>query len=354
MRRIIILSLSFMLGVVFVGAFAGVTLAQTGKVFKWKFASHMTPATTSAQQEAEWCRWIEKRTNGRLVLKPYWKGEICGPRDIIKAIQSGLTETGGFVPAYTPGQTPLWNVTFLPFLGPARVDHTMIAHWWAGKHWAMVEELDKWNGVFVGSTAVGGYEIMGNKPIRKAEDFEGVRIRATGDIGKIFKKFGAIPMTVPISEVYTALSTGVVDAICSSGPRSQFGHKLYEHAKYYTRGIGVNNPPNIFAINKDRWAELPDDIKNIFPNLQFDFTVWQMQSEYAPADLKKISDTYKARGIETIDFPAEERAKLVAEARAVWQDWVKRSKLGERGNQVLEAFAAATEAAEKIYPDGVK
>jgi TRAP-type C4-dicarboxylate transport system substrate-binding protein len=343
-----------MVGIAFVGAFAGITLAETGKVFKWKFASHMTPATSYGKQQAEWCKWVEKRTNGRLILKPYWKGEICGPRDIIKAIKSGLAETGGFVPAYTPGQTPLWNVTFLPFLGPARVDHTMIATYWAAKHWALMEESNKWNAVYVGGTAVGGYEIMGNKPIRKAEDFDGVRIRATGDIGKTFKKFGAIPMTVPISEVYTALSTGVVDAVCSSGPRSQFGHKLYEHSKYYIRGLGVNDPPTIFAINKDKWAELPDDIKNIFPTLQYDFTIWMQESEYEPAKLKEIADTYKEKGIETIDFPPEERAKLVAQARGVWQDWIQRSNLGEAGKQVLEAFIAASEAALKIYPDGVK
>jgi TRAP-type C4-dicarboxylate transport system substrate-binding protein len=314
----------------------------------------MFPATTSAQQEAEWLKWIEKRTEGRLVIKPYWKGEIAGPRDIIKAIKSGLTETGGFVPAYTPGLTPLWNVTFLPFLGPARVDHTMIAQWLAGKHWAMVEEMDKWNAVFVGTTAVGGYEIMGNKPIRKAADFKGVRIRATGDIGRVFKKFGAIPVSVPISEVYQAMSTGIVDAVCSSGPRSQWGHKLYEHSKYRTVNLGINNPPNIFAINKDKWNELPDDIKYIFPDLHFDFTVRQMQSEYDPKDIKKIMKVYGEKGIETTEFPTEERAKLVKEARPVWQNWIERSKLGERGKQVLEAYIAATEAAEKLYPNGVK
>ena len=59
-------------------------------------------------------------------------------------------------------------------------------------------------------------------------------------------------------------------------------------SKYYISGVGVNNPPDIFAANKDRWAELPSDLKRAFDDIVIEYTKWMVKSEYDEAEIKKI------------------------------------------------------------------
>ncbi|MEK7715898.1 MAG: hypothetical protein AAB387_10625, partial [candidate division NC10 bacterium] len=46
---------------------------------------------------------------------------------------------------------------------------------------------------------------------------------------------------------------------------------------------------------------------------------------------------FKAKGVEIIDFPAAERAKLVANAEKFWKGWVDdMQKKGLKGKEVFE------------------
>ena len=49
-------------------------------------------------------------------------------------------------------------------------------------------------------------------PIRKLEDFKNVKIRSHSGYDPLFKKVGAIPIGMNISEIYGALERGVVAA----------------------------------------------------------------------------------------------------------------------------------------------
>lgn len=61
---------------------------------------------------------------------------------------------------------------------------------------------------------------------------------------------------------------------------------------------------------------------------------------YRAADQKNCAE-FKAKGIEIIDFPAAERAKLVASADKYWKAWAEdMQKRGLKGREILE-FAQA-------------
>jgi TRAP-type C4-dicarboxylate transport system substrate-binding protein len=101
--------------------------------------------------------------------------------------------------------------------------------------------------------------IGSRRPVRSAEDVKGLKIRATGNAGKIFKSLGAIPVGMPVVEMYSALETGVVDAY-SISEHVTGDYRLYELVDYFTQ---LNVYTLIFAtvMNVDKWNSLPPDIQ---------------------------------------------------------------------------------------------
>ena len=50
-------------------------------------------------------------------------------------------------------------------------------------------------------------------PRTTLEDFDGMRVRATGGLGKAFEAVGAVPTSVTATEAYNAMESGVVDTV---------------------------------------------------------------------------------------------------------------------------------------------
>ena len=72
---------------------------------------------------------------------------------------------------------------------------------------------EKMNVKVIGRTAThSGFYIFSKQPIRKLEDFKGVKIRSHSGYDPLFKKVGAVPIGMAISEIYGALERGVVTA----------------------------------------------------------------------------------------------------------------------------------------------
>jgi TRAP-type transport system periplasmic protein len=72
---------------------------------------------------------------------------------------------------------------------------------------------EKINVKVIGRTATNsGFYIFSKQPIRALADFKGVKIRSHSGYDPLFKKVGAIPIGMNISEIYGALERGIVGA----------------------------------------------------------------------------------------------------------------------------------------------
>lgn len=109
-------------------------------------------------------------------------------------------------------------------------------------------------GVF---SAASGYHIMLREPIGEDGALEGRKIRASGTYHDLVQELGGSVVTLPASEIYSALERGVVDG--AAWP--VFGamdYKWYEVADYMTRPtFGVTNL-SLF-MNLDSWNGLSEE-----------------------------------------------------------------------------------------------
>jgi hypothetical protein len=75
--------------------------------------------------------------------------------------------------------------------------------------------------------------------------------------------------------------------------------------------------------------------------------IQQYVQVYGAADEKNYGE-FRQRGIEIINFPTAERAKLAANAQKYWQAWVEdKQKKGLKGKEVFEFVQAKMKEYEK-------
>ena len=114
-------------------------------------------------------------------------------------------------------------------------------------------------GTYPIGTVFYGREVLPSKvPMRTLADFKGKKIRAPeGTVANLFRAMGASTVSMPGSEVYSALEKGVIDA-ADWGTRSmndQMG--LYEVCKYSIEPGFHSMAALEFVVTQKTWAALP-------------------------------------------------------------------------------------------------
>jgi TRAP-type C4-dicarboxylate transport system substrate-binding protein len=166
-------------------------------------------------------------------------------------------------------------------------------------------------------------------PIRGIADFKGVKVRSPeGLAAEVFKRVGAAPVSLPFSEVYTALEKKVIDAADASAHVNNNAHGMYKIAKYPIYP-GIHSMAVLqFIVNKKVWNKLGEQGQKALE-------VWYQAAYDAmrrEADLEdqKIADAQRKGGeITVIDWTTDERAKFRKIAVGAWEDFAKKSPLAK-------------------------
>ena len=115
-------------------------------------------------------------------------------------------------------------------------------------------------GVEVLALGASGFRVFcGRKEIKTADDCKGIKLRVP-EIPtwvEMARALGANPTPIPAAEIYTALQTGVVDAI-EVPPDFIMSAKIYEVTKHATRTHHIFTEVSMFG-SASRIAGLPAD-----------------------------------------------------------------------------------------------
>jgi TRAP-type C4-dicarboxylate transport system substrate-binding protein len=111
------------------------------------------------------------------------------------------------------------------------------------------------------------------KRVNKLEDLKGMKLRSTGTVAKIVSALGAVPVAMPQTETYEALSKGIVDGLMSPVEVLQ-GWKFGEVVGNTTLDLGTAYGLGFFIVmNKEKWNSLPPDIQKIIEKINEEWIV---------------------------------------------------------------------------------
>jgi TRAP-type mannitol/chloroaromatic compound transport system substrate-binding protein len=207
---------------------------------------------------------IERMSNGRLVIRVYGSGELVPALGVFDAVSNGSVEMGHGSAYYWKGKIPASPFfTSVPFGMNAQEINAWIHYGGGLELWRSIYKpfgLIPFAGGNTGNQMSGWF----NKEINSLEDLQGLKMRIPGIAGEVFSRAGGTSVTIPGSEIYTSMQTGVIDATEWVGPYNDMSFGLHEVAEHYYHS-GWHEPGAMLEIiiNEDKWNSIPKDLQAI-------------------------------------------------------------------------------------------
>ena len=174
----------------------------------------------------------------------------------------------------------------------------------------------------------GVESIVSKKPIRRMEDFKGVKFRSPqGMTAEILTKLGASIVVLPGGEVYSALDKGVVDAADWATLSMNQRMGFHDVAKFPTK-LFHSMPVQEFTVNMDAWKKLPDDLKAFLATAVREWT-WDQVQRVAVDDVR-VQKELAAKGVVPAAWSDAEMVKIRELARQTWEEWSKKTPLAKQ------------------------
>ena len=258
---------------------------------------------TFSKADVAWIEKIQKDTNGRVKITPYWGATLLSRRENTEELIKGVADLG-YISPRTGYPLMLGSLGFPYGVGDWKIVWRIYQ-----ELGAKFPEIDaEWAKLKIMAQSVSSnYQLMSTKPVRSAADFKGMIIKATGAYAEVAKTLGGSGIFTPMGETYVSLQKGTIDGCFA--PYSTFtAFKFNEVAKYLTVLDMTSSVRPTRAMNLDSWNRLPKDIQGIFEkSIEF----WSLEdNKWRDADDVEGIELAKNTGVEFITLPPEELAKI--------------------------------------------
>lgn len=253
---------------------------------------------------------VKAATNGEIDFEVYSSGSLVPAPTTMQGIGDGVAQLGIVYPGYNPSELPLNNVVNdLVFVSD---DDFAAAFAWVELGLTNKKLQKEWNGnggVFIGGYATPVYNFVCMKDVSTPASVAGLKIRTAGTAQTAWvQAIGAIPVSVPIGDVYSGLERGSLDCTMTDPTNLDKGNKFWEVAKVVNQlpmGVVVGAT---YVYNTDFWTNLSPEHRRVLLN-QTAVGLARSQVAYH----KGVNDALagsKERGLSITEANADMTAKL--------------------------------------------
>lgn len=318
--------------------------AAPQKTFEWKMQSTWAAGDFTNTFPQYLCDRIEKMSAGRLKIQMEPAGTYVPAFEVLDATHKGVLDACHSWAGYWVGKHPAAALFCgIPAFGMDQFD---------GITWLyMAGGLDLYNemlqkelayNVVAFVTLAEVPEPLGwfKKPITSWEDLKGLKFRAGGVAAEIFQKAGMSVVSIPGGDIVPSGEKGVLDAAEWSDPTADMSMGFHDVWKYYHMP-GMHQPVAFpeFLVNKGRWEELPDDLKEIVESGCRDtsFTTWMQLWYRNHLDLEVLKTKY---GVTVVETPKDILIKVLEGADEVIADKAAANAFAARVRDSQRDFAS--------------
>ena len=223
--------------------------------------SHQLPPTHhSAVNLDQFAKEVKAATKGRVEVQNFGSAQLFKPNQNHPAVASGKIEGALILNFQWGGTIPEMSVTIIPYLMTSVAKQKAFIGSPASKLLdAKMEAKGVKNIAWIVDTNDGIFT-SAQKPLISPADFPGLKIRG---LNKLFdaglEAMGASPLSMPGSEVYQALQTGILDA-GFTGTKAAYSRKYFEIQKFGVASNIILAFDNL-VVNPAWWNGLPPDLR---------------------------------------------------------------------------------------------
>ena len=246
-------------------ALAQVTTAQAydcKQKYNWKLGYNTVEDSIRGAATKALKKVVEEETDGCAKIQIF-PGEALGTeQEMIEAIQIGaldMTMSGG---GALSNVDPLFGATTLPFMFKSFEEaQTVLAGPFGDR---LKERIAEKNIKVLTFSELGFAQLTNNaKPIEKVDDIYGLKIRSPKEntLIKTFELLGASVTPMPFSEVYLALSQGVVDG--QFNPLDAIYENKFHEVQKYLALVNIFYYNTVISMSKKVWDDLDSELQGI-------------------------------------------------------------------------------------------
>ena len=175
-----------------------------------------------------------------------------------------------------------------------------------------------------------------NKEVKKPADVAGIKIRTMDSKYHMahFNTLGASAIPMAMSELYTALQQGTIDA--QENPYTNIVNSRFYEVQDYVVETGHIYDACPLIVSTITWKRLDDDQKKIITEAAAEAVKWER------AEVRKDDDTnrelVKKSGTNVIQLTPEQRAEFRKAAQPVYDEFVKEQ--GQAGADAVKSVEA--------------
>jgi TRAP-type mannitol/chloroaromatic compound transport system substrate-binding protein len=183
-------------------------------------------------------------------------------------------------------------------------------------------------------------------PINTVADLKGKKMRLLGDEAVIFGKLGVAAVATPSPEIYEAMQRGVIDGFQHQNIGGDIRMGFQEIVDYvYMSPARQPTDMYILYVNKDAWAELPDDLKVILTEVGWAEGIRHFA--LGSLELTKATEIWEGAGASVMPIPQEVEDAVVQSALDFYDEQAAKDPFFKK---TLESLRAWRDAYNKVLP----
>ncbi|SON54974.1 Neu5Ac-binding protein [Hartmannibacter diazotrophicus] len=329
-------------------SFAKVTLAAVATVaiagpvwaadYSFKFQSSDPAGNPNFELQQGWAKSVAEKTGGKVEIELLPVGSIVEHQETQDAIAAGILDGHITDTSYFAGKDAAFGLIANPvgaWSDPQQMFDFMEK---GGGNELMNSLLEPYGLHFIGATTPGLESLVSKVPLDGVADLKGLKMRAPeGLVQQVFAAAGAAPVNLPGSEVFTSLDKGVIDAAdytVFSTNQAQGLNDIAPNPVY----PGFHSMPLVeISMNKQKWDELPDDIKTTLTESVHDFALHEVEV-LSEKDKEAVKQAEAGGKIHIHNWSDEERAKFRKIAIGQWEKVAEKSANAKKVYDVLVAY----------------
>jgi TRAP-type mannitol/chloroaromatic compound transport system substrate-binding protein len=253
---------------------------------------------------------IGELSDGRISVEVFAAGELVPALEVFDTVARGTMEMAHSSPTYWRGSLPAAPIfSSVPFGMLASEHNAWLDHGGGLELWREIYGAQGIVPFVAGNTGaqMGGWF---KSEIDSVADLIGLKMRISGFGAEVLQRAGAVPVGLPGPELYTALSTGVIDATEWNGPFNDMAFGLHELARYYYYP-GWHEPSGVLEalVSADAYAALSPHLQAVVEaatRAEADFVV----SEFAARNQQALRTLTEEHGVELRRFPDDVLVRL--------------------------------------------
>ena len=239
-------------------ALSGAALAAGEIVIKF---SHVVAQDTPKGKAAEYfAKLAAEKTKGKVKVEVYPNSQLYKDKEEMEALQMGSVQMlAPSLAKFGPLGVKEFELFDLPYIFDNYDELHRVTQGPIGQ--GLLKKLEP-KGIYGLTFWDNGFKsFSAKKPLKTVADFRGLKMRVQSSkvLEEEIRALGGMPQVIAFSEVYQALSTGVVDGT-ENPPSNMFTQKMHEVQPHMTvtehgyLGYAV-------LVNKKFWDSLPADVR---------------------------------------------------------------------------------------------